>query len=84
MVSYCFQYLGGDSSLSVSSGTADKIDELVKDIIQQAHDKAYNILKENEESLHKISEFLLEKETITGEEFMNILEEDKKELVEIE
>lgn len=78
------QYLGGDSSLSVSSGTADKIDELVKDIIQQAHDKAYNILKENEESLHKISEFLLEKETITGEEFMNILEEDKKELVEIE
>ncbi len=78
------QYLGGDSSLSVSSGTADKIDELVKDIIQQAHDKAYNILKENEESLHKISEFLLEKETITGEEFMSILEEDKKELVEIE
>lgn len=78
------QYLGGDSSLNVSSGTADKIDELVKDIIQQAHDKAYNILKENEESLHKISEFLLEKETITGEEFMNILEEDKKELVEIE
>lgn len=80
------QYLGGDTSLSVSSGTADKIDELVKDLIQEAHDKAYKILEENEDVLHEISEFLLEKETITGEEFMSILEkeEGKDELVEAE
>ncbi|MGD9569388.1 MAG: ATP-dependent zinc metalloprotease FtsH [Sedimentibacter sp.] len=66
-------YLGGESSLACSSETSSKIDEEVLKIIKKAHDKAINILKENEAKLHELADYLLEKETITGEEFMEIL-----------
>ena len=67
-------YLGGDPSMTCSSETAAKIDEEVLAIIKSAHEKAINILKENMEKLHLLSSYLIEKETITGEEFMRILE----------
>lgn len=67
------QYLGGDASMTCSSETAAKIDEEVLSIIKSAHEKAINILKENMDKLHELSAYLLEKETITGEEFMKIL-----------
>ena len=73
------KYLGGDSSLTVSSGTADRIDDKVGKIIEEAHNKARKILEDNMDKLHEISEFLLEKETITGQEFMDILEGEKEE-----
>lgn len=66
-------YLGGDASLACSSGTSNKIDDEVLKIIKIAHEKAVNILKENEDKLHELAAYLLEKETITGEEFMEIL-----------
>jgi len=67
------RYLGGERSLIVSSGTGNKIDEKVQSIISQAHMRAIEILKENMDKLHEISDFLLKEETITGEEFMEIL-----------
>lgn len=66
-------YLGGDSSLACSSVTSSKIDDEVLRIIKEAHEKAVRILKENEEKLHELAGYLLEKETITGDEFMEIL-----------
>jgi cell division protease FtsH len=66
-------YLGGDSNLTCSSATSSKIDEEVLKIIKSAHKKAIDILKENEGKLHELAEYLLEKETISGEEFMEIL-----------
>ncbi len=66
-------YLGGDSSLSCSSATSSKIDDEVLKIIKDAHEKAINILRENESKLHELASYLLEKETITGDEFMEIL-----------
>lgn len=67
------QYLGGDTSLSCSPETATRIDEEVKNIIKSAHEKAIRILSENSAKLHELAHYLLEKETITGEEFMTIL-----------
>ena len=67
------QYLGGDSSLACSPETASKIDEEVLFIIKNAHEKAINILKENMDKLHTLSSYLVEKETISGDEFMKIL-----------
>ena len=67
------QYLGGDTSLACSNETATKIDAAVIATVKQAHDKAVEILRGNMEKLEEISAFLLEKETITGEEFMEIL-----------
>lgn len=67
------QYLGGDASLLVSAETASKIDEEVLKIIKSCHNKAKQILEENKEKLHELSKYLIEKETITGEEFMSIL-----------
>jgi cell division protease FtsH len=67
------QYLGGDASLTCSPETASKIDGEVLSIIKSAHEKAINILKENMEKLHTLSSYLVEKETITGDEFMSIL-----------
>ncbi|AKL96015.1 ATP-dependent zinc metalloprotease FtsH [Clostridium aceticum] len=67
------QYLGGDASLTCSPETASKVDEEVLDIIKKAHEKAINILKENIDKLHELSRYLIERETITGEEFMRIL-----------
>jgi len=68
-------YLGGDTSLLVSAQTAAKIDDVVLKIIKTCHEKAIEILKENKEKLHELTKYLLEKETITGEEFMAILSE---------
>ena len=67
------QYLGGDTSLACSPEMAGKVDEEVLSIIKDAHEKAINILKENIDKLHELAHFLLEKETITGAEFMDIL-----------
>ncbi len=67
------QYLGGDASLACAEQTASQIDQEVLDIIKQAHQKALDILKGNEEKLHVLAKYLLEKETITGEEFMQLL-----------
>jgi cell division protease FtsH len=67
------QYLGGDASLIVSAETAAKIDEEVLQIIKTCHKRALDILEENKEKLHELAKYLLEKETITGEEFMGIL-----------
>lgn len=66
-------YLNADSSLTCSSETSGKIDDEVLSIIKSAHQKAFEILKENIDKLHELSEYLLDKETITGEEFMEIL-----------
>ncbi|MCM1133491.1 MAG: ATP-dependent zinc metalloprotease FtsH [Ruminococcus flavefaciens] len=70
------QYLGGDTSLACSAETAAKIDEEVNSIVKTAHEKAIKILTENIDKLHELSHFLLEKETITGEEFMDILNKE--------
>lgn len=67
------QYLGGDASLACSPETATKIDNEVLSIIKKAHETATSILSENIEKLHELSKYLMEKETITGEEFMKIL-----------
>ena len=67
------QYLGGDTSLVCSPATSEAIDKEVVKIIKEAEDKAYKILQDNKEKLNELSAFLLEKETITGEEFMKIL-----------
>ena len=68
------QYLGGDTSLACSADTSAKIDAEVNAIIKSAHDTAREILSANMEQLHKLAAYLLEKETITGEEFMKILD----------
>ena len=70
------QYLSGDSLLTCSSETASKVDIEVLEIIKQAHDKATGILNENVDKLHALARYLLEKETITGEEFLNKLKEN--------
>ena len=69
------QYLGGDSSLSCSAQTQTRIDELVVKLVKQQHDKALTLLRENREKLEKLSRHLYEKETITGEEFMELMKE---------
>ena len=70
------QYLGGDTTLACSAQTAAKVDEEVIALIKEAHHKAYEILSNNQELLHQLAAYLLEKETITGEEFQKILEEN--------
>ena len=67
------QYLGGDSSLTCSAETQTKIDEKVVEVVRSEHEKAAGILMENREKLDDLASYLYEKETITGEEFMNIL-----------
>jgi len=66
-------YLSSDTSLSCSPETAARIDDVVLSIVKKAHEKAKNIIRENENKMHELSEYLIKKETITGEEFMNIL-----------
>lgn len=68
------QYLGGDTSLACSAETQKKIDEKVVEVVKTQHKKALDILNENKDKLHELANFLYEKETITGEEFMRILE----------
>jgi len=67
------QYLGGDATLTVSPETQTKIDDMVVALVKKQHDKAYKLLEENITKLHEITKFLYEKETISGEEFMEIL-----------
>lgn len=67
------QYLGGDASLACSPETAAQIDREVVSMIKAAHQKARDILQDNMDKLHELAAYLLEKETITGEEFMEIL-----------
>ena len=67
------QYLGGDASLACSAETQTKIDEQVVALVQCEHDKAGKILLENRDKLRELSEYLYQKETITGKEFMEIL-----------
>ncbi len=66
-------YLGGDTSLMAAPETAGEIDRMVKEIIHTAHQSAYDILTRYEQQLHDLAGYLLEKETITGEEFMELL-----------
>lgn len=68
------QYLGGDASLACSPDTSKKIDDAVISIVGTCHSNAVRILRDNIEKLHEISEYLLKHETITGEEFMDILD----------
>lgn len=67
------QYLGGDTSLSCSADTQKEIDKKVVELVKKQHEKAINILLENRQKLDELAMFLYEKETITGEEFMEIL-----------
>ena len=71
------RYLGGQRAMIVSDGTGNKIDQKVAKIIADAHFRAIEILKENVDKLHEIAAYLLKEETITGEEFMKILEGKK-------
>lgn len=67
------QYLGGDAALACSPATQQEIDRKVVELVKRQHEKAKSILVENREKLDELARFLFEKETITGEEFMNIL-----------
>ena len=73
------QYLGGDSSLACSAKTQDEIDSLVIAIVKKEHEKAIGIITENREKLDELAKFLYSKETITGEEFMSILNGENTE-----
>ena len=66
-------YLGGDSSLSCSPQTAADIDQMVVDTVKHGYDTAMDLLEKNQKKLHELAKYLYEKETITGEEFMQIL-----------
>ena len=72
------QYLGGDTSLACSAKTAAQIDQQVVDLVKAQHEKAKKILTDNSGKLHELAKYLYEKETITGEEFMGILEGGSK------
>ncbi len=76
------QYLGGDASLACSAETAAKIDHEVVDMISDAYKKAENIIKENRAIMDTLANYLLEKETITGEEFMEILNKQENTVAE--
>ena len=73
------QYLGGDTSLACSADTQKEIDRQVVELVKKQHEKARKILEENREKLDELAAFLYEKETITGEQFMEILEGKNKE-----
>lgn len=72
------QYLGGDAQLQASGGTAKAIDDKVREIISSAHEKAKDILRKHRQQLDDIAAYLLDKETITGEEFMDVLDRSMK------
>ncbi len=69
-------YLGGDTTLACSADTASQVDKEVLQIIKTAHQKASDLIRENMDKMHELSAFLIEKETITGDEFMNILNKE--------
>ena len=68
------QYLGGDTSLACSAESQAEIDRQVVELVKQQHARAMKILEENRSKLDELAKYLYEKETITGEEFMKILE----------
>ena len=68
------QYLGGDAALACSPETQARMDQKVTQLVEEQHQKALNILKENEGKLHELADYLYQHETITGQEFMDILE----------
>ena len=72
------QYLGGDTSLACSAQTQREIDQKVVELVKAQHAKALQILTENRDKLDQLAKFLYEKETITGEEFMAILNGEEK------
>lgn len=72
------RYLGGDTSLACSADTAAEVDKVVLQMIKEAHEKARSIISANLDVMHEAAGFLMEKETITGEEFMEILDRKKK------
>ena len=74
------QYLGGDSSLSCSFETQTLLDKKVVELVRRQHEKAYKILEDNIEKLHELAKYLYEHETITGEEFMKILNDPPRVL----
>jgi len=74
------QYLGGDSSLICSEQTSSKIDEMVTTLVNKQYQKAKKLLSDNIKKLHQIAEYLYKEETITGEQFMNILQQEIKEI----
>ena len=75
-------YLGGDSSLSCSPETAAHIDDMVVNAVKEAYDKAMNLLRENQGKLHELAKYLYDRETITGDEFMEIL--NRRDLADTE
>ena len=72
------KYLGGDANLACSDTTASQIDQQVVALIKKQHDKAKKLLEDHREDLDRIANYLYEKETITGEEFMDILDHPEK------
>ena len=82
MESVSNQYLGGDSSLTCSTETQTLIDQKVVQLVKEQHQKAKKILEDNVMKLHEIAKFLYEHETITGEEFMEILNSDSQKIIE--
>ena len=74
------QYLGGDASIACSPETMTAIDKEVVELVKRQHDKASKILNDNMMKLHEIVKYLYEKETITGEEFMSILNSEENTL----
>ena len=72
------QYLGGDTSLACSQDTAKEIDREVIEMVKNQYEKAKTLLSGNKEKLHELAKYLYEKETITGEEFMQILNGGEK------
>ena len=78
------RYLDGRNVRNCAEVTSAEVDSEVLKIITECHKKAVDILKNNEDALHRIAKFLIEKETITGKEFMDILNEGKEEEVEPE
>lgn len=73
-------YLGGDTSLMASAETAYKVDEEVLKILKSCHKKATELLNENKAKLHELAKYLLENETITGEQFMKLLEKNNESI----
>ena len=78
------RYLGGDATLACSDKTAAAIDARVIRLVRQQHAKAKELLEEHRDDLDRISRYLYEKETITGEEFMNILKKADEDTVPAE
>ena len=70
------QYLGGDTSLACSTATQQEIDKMVVSLVKNQHEKAIQILKDNRKALDALAKYLYEKETITGEEFMHVLNQE--------